>query len=429
MLKSFLWIPCQRGTLLVLSHTMSLYVMADASERVKHSGLYWTVVSLIIEVVVASLFYVKNFTFYSGGIAFVILGVSYFAAFIYWADGAVVRNIFLYILYITFFMLAASISNLIGKMFFNEDGLAIAYIRSLFSIALIIIYPWKIKKPFQKATDDIGKGWSVLIVFEIVAFLTISVLAFIGAFYLEDNSVYLLLLLMVSFLLLSSFIVVLRMLILLKERNEIRLVKAQQNLLENELESEKEFVENARRYRHDMKQHDRVLFSYLEEERYDEALSYLREYDSNLDRTALNEWCENRVVNALLRITARRFASIDGEFSFRVVLPEDIGLSRPDTTVIFGNILDNAYEACCKAKNPFIEVKASIRNGMLYGEIRNRVDGTISWDNNFPKTTKPNGGTGLKSVKSILLKYDGMLDLSQDKGVFISRIIIPIRTK
>ena len=416
-----------RGTLLVLSHTMSLYVMADASERVKHSGLYWTVVSLIIEAVVASLFYVKNFTFYSGGIAFVILGVSYFATFIYWADGAVVRNIFLYILYITFFMLAASISNLIGKMFFNEDGLAIAYIRSLFSIALIIIYPWKIKKPFQKATDDIGKGWSVLIVFEIVAFLTISVLAFIGAFYLEDNSVYLLLLLMVSFLLLSSFIVVLRMLILLKERNEIRLVKAQQNLLENELESEKEFVENARRYRHDMKQHDRVLFSYLEEERYDEALSYLREYDSNLDRTALNEWCENRVVNALLRITARRFASIDGEFSFRVVLPEDIGLSRPDTTVIFGNILDNAYEACCKVKNPFIEVKASIRNGMLYGEIRNRVDGTISWDNNFPKTTKPNGGTGLKSVKSILLKYDGMLDLSQDKDVFVSRIIIPIK--
>ena len=419
-----------RGTLLVLSHTMSLYVMADASERVKHSGLYWTVVSLIIEAVVASLFYVKNFTFYSGGIAFVILGVSYFAAFIYWADGAVVRNIFLYILYITFFMLAASISNLIGKMFFNEDGLAIAYIRSLFSIALIIIYPWKIKKPFQKATDDIGKGWSVLIVFEIVAFLTISVLAFIGAFYLEDNSVYLLLLLMVSFLLLSSFIVVLRMLILLKERNEIRLVKAQQNLLENELESEKEFVENARRYRHDMKQHDRVLFSYLEEERYDEALSYLREYDSNLDRTALNEWCENRVVvNALLRITARRFASIDGEFSFRVVLPEDIGLSRPDTTVIFGNILDNAYEACCKAKNPFIEVKASIRNGMLYGEIRNRVDGTISWDNNSPKTTKPNGGTGLKSVKSILLKYDGMLDLSQNKDMFVSRIIIPTRTK
>lgn len=194
-----------RGTLLVLSHTMSLYVMADASERVKHSGLYWTVVSLIIEAVVASLFYVKNFTFYSGGIAFVILGVSYFAAFIYWADGALVRNIFLYILYITFFMLAASISNLIGKMFFNEDGLAIAYIRSLFSIALIIIYPWKIKKPFQKATDDIGKGWSVLIVFEIVAFLTISVLAFIGAFYLEDNSVYLLLLLMVSFLLLIIF--------------------------------------------------------------------------------------------------------------------------------------------------------------------------------------------------------------------------------
>ena len=416
-----------RGTLLVLSHTMSLYVMADASERVKHSGLYWTVISLIIEVVVASLFYVKNFTFYSGSIAFVILGVSYFAAFIYWADGAVVRNIFLYILYITFFMLAASISNLIGKMFFNEDGLAIAYIRSLFSIALIIIYPWKIKKPFQKATDDIGKGWSVLIVFEIVAFLTISVLAFIGAFYLEDNSVYLLLLLMVSFLLLSSFIVVLRMLILLKERNEIRLVKAQQNLLENELESEKEFVENARRYRHDMKQHDRVLFSYLEEERYEEALSYLREYDSNLDRTALNEWCENRVVNALLRITARRFASIDGEFSFRVVLPENIGLSRPDTTVIFGNILDNAYEACCKAKNPFIEVKASIRNGMLYGEIRNKVDGTISRDNNFPKTTKPNGGTGLKSVKSILLKYEGMLDLSQDKDVFISRIIIPIK--
>ena len=231
---------------------------------------------------------------------------------------------------------------------------------------------------------------------------------------------------MVTFLLLSAYVVLMQMIVLLNERDAIRVVRAQQSLLENELETEKEYVNSARQYRHDMKQHARVLFSYLEEERYNEAVSYLKEYDRNLDKFTFHEWCENRVVNALLRIASRRIAMLGGEYSFSVIIPDEIGIPKPDLTVIFGNILENAYESCCKTEHPFITVNASADGKLLSAEIRNSVKGRVLWRDNRPKTTKKNGGTGMRNVRRVLSVYGGMLDLSQEDDVFVSRIILPM---
>lgn len=54
------------------------------------------------------------------------------------------------------------------------------------------------------------------------------------------------------------------------------------------------------------------------------------------------------------------------------------------------------------------------------------MDGVVAWQNDIPKTTKENGGTGVRNVVEAVSRYGGMLDLSQDEDVFISRVIIPL---
>ena len=420
------WDDIIRGTLLVLSHSASLALMSEPRPSIRHPLVFWISVSAVAEVLICGLFLFQGFTFGSGGVAYFILLIIYLLDFLYVSSGPLARNLFSVLMYMTFFMLAASVANILGRVLFGGSDVAIALIRTCFSIAFIILYPLRIRKPFHKATDDIDKGWGVLIFFEIISLSAISILSFIGAFMLESPMVYLVLLTLMSFLLISAYCVVIRMVGMLNERNAMQALIAQQGMLEAELEAERDAIETTRRYRHDLKQHGRVLMEYISEGKSEEALSYLNELDVYIDASAVPDYCENSVLNALLRINARRIAEIGGTFSFKASVPEDLPCSSIDLAVIFGNLLENAYEASRKTRHPSVEIRASVRNGSLRAEIRNSMTGCVRWKDDLPVTTKEHGGTGLRNVVLTLGKYGGMLSTEQDGGFFIARVIMPL---
>ena len=165
---------------------------------------------------------------------------------------------------------------------------------------------------------------------------------------------------------------------------------------------------------------------YISEGKSEEALSYLNELDVYIDASAVPDYCENSVLNALLRINARRIAEIGGTFSSKASVAEDLPCSSIDLAVIFGNLLENAYEASRKTRHPSVEIRASVRNGSLRAEIRNSMTGCVRWKEDLPVTTKEHGGTGLRNVVLTLGKYGGMLSTEQDGGFFIARVIMPL---
>ncbi len=165
---------------------------------------------------------------------------------------------------------------------------------------------------------------------------------------------------------------------------------------------------------------------YISEGKSEEALSYLNELDVYIDASAVPDYCENSVLNALLRINARRIAEIGGTFSSKASVAEDLPCSSIDLAVIFGNLLENAYEASRKARHPSVEIRASARNGSLRAEIRNSMTGFVRWKDDLPVTTKEHGGAGLRNVVLTLGKYGGMLSTEQDGGFFIARVIMPL---
>ena len=421
------WVDILRGTLVVICHSLSLYLMSEPRSSLKHPVAYWIAVSMAAEILTVPMFIFHGYTAFSGGIVYVILLLIYLTAYLYASSGMFLKNFSVFLFYVVFFMLSAAVSDLTVRLAFGEDfPVLIILIRTLFSVVYIILYPTILKDFIRKATDGIEQGWVTIIVFEFIAFIAISLLSFMGAFFLDDITVYLLLLTMMTVLIISSYCVVLGMLGLLNGRNDNRAMAVQHGILRNEMQSEKEYIDSTAKFRHEIKQHDRVILSYLNDGRSSEAMTYIREFDVTLDRPYASSLCSNSAINALLRMTARRMSSIGGKFYSNAVIPEKISISRPDIAVIFGCLLENAYEASSASANPEISVTADISNESLYAEVRNSMIGTIVWNDYLPRSTKENGGTGLRNVESILGGYGGMMNLEQSGDTFIARVIIPV---
>ena len=102
-------------------------------------------------------------------------------------------------------------------------------------------------------------------------------------------------------------------------------------------------------------------------------------------------------------------------------------MSNPEFGALLTNLLENAIEACQKvepSKREIIVLAQSDEDGIRM-EVSNRVSGTVSFDNGFPKSNKVGGGTGTKSIAHIVHKYEGMLRFKQDKDTFITQIVLP----
>ena len=210
-------------------------------------------------------------------------------------------------------------------------------------------------------------------------------------------------------------------------REEERRLNQQTQLLHNELEAEQEYVYHAKRFLHDLRHHGRLIIEYLENGEVEEAKNYLRRYYDHVSGESLQGYCKNRTVNALLRITQRRCAEKEVEFSFEGAVPEKLPLTEPETGTVFGNLLDNAIEACEKCENgKKLQVKSEVRKNVLYVEIRNSVDGKVKFDGDMPRSTKQTGGLGLRSVNTVLARCDGMMTNRQEKERFITRVVLPL---
>lgn len=103
-----------------------------------------------------------------------------------------------------------------------------------------------------------------------------------------------------------------------------------------------------------------------------------------------------------------------------------------DLYVLFGNALDNAVEHLSDLDDPQKKVLAiTIRpvHQLVFITIKNYCDHAPVLKDNLPVTTKNNKaehGYGMKSIQSIVNKYNGELSIKFDDSIFILDIMFPI---
>ena len=124
------------------------------------------------------------------------------------------------------------------------------------------------------------------------------------------------------------------------------------------------------------------------------------------------------------RLGAAVDAGIHVEIS-HVVAPAQLRLSNPDLCALVMNILDNAVSAAAKAETPFVKLTIHEKAGYLAIFCENSFD-PQQQNMEAKKETVPKHGLGLKIIRGIVAKYEGVvLDEVRD-GNFIVEIVIPL---
>ena len=205
--------------------------------------------------------------------------------------------------------------------------------------------------------------------------------------------------------------------------------EARRDALNAELEAERAYVDAARRSRHDQRHHDAVVLEYLDDGDVDKAVEYLRGTDERVMSGTLERFCENTIANAVLRMAARRCRDAGVAFSCSTQIPGHIGLTPAETGELFGNLLENAYEACmvdgaCKAR---IGLRAETADGLLHIEECNTVMRAAGFVEGMPVSSKKSGGgMGTRSMRDIVEHAGGMIRFSLADDEFKVQIVLPL---
>lgn len=107
-------------------------------------------------------------------------------------------------------------------------------------------------------------------------------------------------------------------------------------------------------------------------------------------------------------------------------------INTVDLYAILGNALDNAIEAVEKFKHKEkrqIDVLIYRQQNFLVMNIINPLKGNLVYEEELPVTTKGDKqyhGFGLRSMRYLVKKYDGFLNVSTEDGCFSLKILIPI---
>ena len=202
-------------------------------------------------------------------------------------------------------------------------------------------------------------------------------------------------------------------------------LKAEYNNDKNQREEIERLHENTRRLKHDMKNHIMVIASYLSNNEIENAKEYLSVMLDNLNKVysyvSTGNSVMNYIINSKLEYAHEKGIEVKAEI-------ENLPFKRigsVDFSALLGNVLDNAIEASLNVKDPFIYVGILKKRGYDTILIKNRINTSVLDSNPKLNSTKDNlqyHGYGIKQIKEITEKYDGIIDIYEENNMFCVNI-------
>lgn len=220
-----------------------------------------------------------------------------------------------------------------------------------------------------------------------------------------------------------------------RARNMNAILQLQQQETDALLASIKSYRENAQAIsalRHDLQNHMISLRLLLNEGKVSEVGEYI---DSLLKKgTAAHKqfFTGNDLVDGILSVKFSDEVIESTDISVKLDLSSVGFILNEDLCVIFGNVIDNALEACSHLKQgekPRIKISGGVAANMLLLRFENTAQSVPVLINGLPFTIKAEKtlhGFGLRNVENVLRKYDGSMNIIQDEpGMFVLTMAIP----
>lgn len=183
--------------------------------------------------------------------------------------------------------------------------------------------------------------------------------------------------------------------------------------------------EQTKSFRHDIRNHLYSIKVLCDNSDYPQ----LKEYINSLIETNVYITTQinsgNKLIDAIANDLMNRFPSVKLRIFGTLDMKNKI--SQTDICIIISNLLSNAFEAAVQSKDKIVRIHIKSLNSNLLIIIQNSIDKVPIIINNEIKTTKSDvsHGFGLCNIRTSLARYNGVLELSCDKGLFEASVIIP----
>lgn len=210
------------------------------------------------------------------------------------------------------------------------------------------------------------------------------------------------------------------------------LSKKREEILQYEIQTQsmKEIIsvnEESRKIRHDMKNMLLSVMGYLDEGKIEEAKAYLKQIEQN-KVNLLNEniYCDNVAINYLIK--QKNIECVKRSIVFScTVLCGFSEVTEVDLSILLGNALDNAIEGSQDVENPEVDLKIREQDSYLSILVKNKIAKSVLKENPkllTSKKEKREHGLGIRSMKTITEKYQGILDFYEKEEFFFCHILL-----
>ena len=235
-------------------------------------------------------------------------------------------------------------------------------------------------------------------------------------------------LLVVTALFLVSDVLLFRTMVRTEQRVQLEVENA---LLESQLDAQLAHYgdltaqyEQIRAMRHDISHHLNTINALLQAgnlqaaSEYSEQLLPAQTYSSRLGS------CRNPVVDAFLYTRVQDAQAKGVPVRADVSLPVELPVSNTDLIVAFGNLLDNALEACAGIPDAAITLRAHMDKGYLVIQESNPVRPRQPQGKKPRRIPELERGVGFRVLGGLAEKYDGSFRHTSEDGVYTVTLLL-----
>lgn len=176
-----------------------------------------------------------------------------------------------------------------------------------------------------------------------------------------------------------------------------------------------------REMRHNMRNNIMMLNEYLKNGDAETALKHLGDIQNTLEQIPAAVCTSNPAIDAAINIGGRKAQLEDIDYKVQIIGNRKVFVEAGDICNFLSNAIDNAIEGCMNCKEQYIYIELNISQSNLKIHIENstlRQDKPHMFEFMTTKPDKKNHGYGMKSMKAVVKKYNGIMNTVIDDGIF-----------
>ena len=215
-----------------------------------------------------------------------------------------------------------------------------------------------------------------------------------------------------------------------------RISHYQSELLQKHCEEVENMYRQTRGWRHDYHNHIQSMKAYLAMGEIDKLGEYLDRLDEDLTTVDTVVKTGNVMIDAVLNSKLSLAKNKHIAVEAKAVVPSRLDISEIDLSLIIGNLMDNAMEACLRIENEserFIRVYIDVIKSQLYIYVMNAVSGRPvkrREENRQVRYLSTKAGQlhgfGLMRIDRVVERCKGYIDRQDEENVFATEILLPL---